>query len=89
MTESLSHFASRGAMNIVGLGEATIAQFVEAKLLNNIEDIYLLEAKKAIILELEGFQMKAVENLIQAINASKENSLEQLIIGPGYSSHWK
>lgn len=83
LTESLAHFASRGAMNIVGLGEATIAQFVEAKLLNNIEDIYLLEAKKAIILELEGFQMKAVENLIQAINASKENSLEQLIIGLG------
>lgn len=81
--ESLAHFASRNAMDISGLGEATVTRLHEEGLLNSIEDIYHLENHREKILTMEGFKEKSYENLINAINASKENSLEQFISGLG------
>lgn len=81
--ESLAHFASRDAMDISGLGEATVTRLHEEGILNSIEDIYFLENHKETILSMEGFKEKSYQNLIDAINASKKNSLEQFISGLG------
>lgn len=81
--ESLSHFASRTAMNISGLGEATVTTFHNAGILNSIEDIYALEHKKDIILAMEGFKERSYEKLIHSISESKQNSLDQFISGLG------
>lgn len=81
--ESLAHFASRDAMDIKGLGEATIKTFHQHTIINSIEDIYRLKDKKAEILELEGFKEKSVENLIVAIENSKNNNLDKFINGLG------
>ena len=81
--ESLAHFASRNAMDISGLGEATVARLHEENILNSIEDIYKLEDHRELIINLEGFKEKSYDNLIKSINKSKENSLEQFISGLG------
>ncbi len=81
--ESLAHFASRNAMDISGLGEATVARLHEENILNSIEDIYKLEDYRELIINLEGFKEKSFDNLITSINKSKENSLEQFISGLG------
>lgn len=81
--ESLAHFASRGAMNITGLGEARITLFHKENILNSIEDIYALEDKKDLLLSMEGFKELSVNKLIDSINASKANDLEKFITGLG------
>ena len=83
LIESIAHFASRDAMDIKGLGEATIKTFIEAKILSGIEDIYSLDKKEAEVLALEGFKQKSYDNLIQAINDSKNNDLNKFINGLG------
>lgn len=79
--EALIHFASRDAMNIEGLGERSIEYFFNLGLVTTIPDIYRL--KKEDIIGLEGFQEKSATNLINAIEKSKENSLERLLFGLG------
>lgn len=79
--EGLIHFASRNAMNIDGLGERIIEQLFEAQLLRSIADLYRLEKEE--LLPLERMGEKSVQNLLAAIQASKENSLEKLIFGLG------
>ena len=74
---SLVHFASRDAMDIEGLGPAVIEQLLDAKLISNVADIYSL--KKEDIMALERMGEKSADNLINAINKSKENSLDKLI----------
>lgn len=81
--ESLAHFASRNAMDISGLGEATVTRFHEANILDSIEDIYKLDQKANEILAMEGFKEKSYQKLIDSINQSKNNSLEQFISGLG------
>lgn len=81
--ESLAHFGSRDAMDISGLGEATVKRFHEAGLLSSIEDIYRLDQKSDEVLALEGFKEKSYENLINSINKSKNNDLEKFIAGLG------
>lgn len=81
LKEGLIHFASRDAMNIDGLGERIIEQLFEAELLQSIPDLYRL--KKEELLPLERMGEKSVHNLLQAIEASKENSLDKLIFGLG------
>lgn len=81
IVESLIHFASRDAMNIEGLGERIIKQFYDLGLINNIADIYRLQ--KDDISNLEGFGEKSASNLINAIEKSKENSLEKFLFGLG------
>lgn len=81
--ESLIHFASRDAMNIDGLGERIIEDFYNLKYIQNFSDIYLLSRYKEEIKELEGYGEKSVNNLLEAIEDSKNNSLEKLLFGLG------
>lgn len=81
--ESIIHFASRDAMNIEGLGERIIEQFYNLGYISCIEDIYSLYTHKEEIMMLDGFGQKSMNNLIEAIENSKNNSLEKLIFGLG------
>lgn len=83
VVESMIHFASRDAMDIDTLGDKKIEFFHKHGLLNTIEDIYHLHEHKDELLELEGFQEKSVQKLFDAIEASKEKPLEDLIFGLG------
>lgn len=74
---SLVHFVSRDAMDIDGLGPAMIEQLLDENLIANIADIYTL--KKEELLKLDRMGEKSVDNLIQAIEKSKTNSLDRLI----------
>ncbi len=82
---SLIHFASRDAMNIEGLGSEIIEDFYNEGFLKEIPDFYNLESHKEEILLLEGFGEKSFQNIINAINNSKNNSLEKLLFGLGIS----
>lgn len=77
----LTHFVSRDAMDIEGLGESYIERFYEAGWLNNIPDIYRLDYEK--IEQLEGFGKKSAENLQAAIEASKNQPIQRLLYGFG------
>ncbi|MDP4106219.1 MAG: NAD-dependent DNA ligase LigA, partial [Bacillota bacterium] len=79
--EGLIHFVSRDAMNIEGLGEKVIGQLFSEKLIVDVADIYKLTSEQ--LLGLERMGEKSVSNLINAIEASKSNSLEKLLFGLG------
>ena len=81
--EKIIHFSSRKAMNIDGLGERIIEDFYNFGYIKNITDIYLLKDRSEELMELEGFGEKSVSNLLEAIEKSKENSLERLLFGLG------
>ena len=81
--ESLTHFVSRDAMNIDGLGDAIVEDLYNLKYVSKISDIYDLGKYKKGIMELEGYGEKSVNNLLDAIESSKSNSLERLIFGLG------
>lgn len=81
--ESLIHFASRNAMNIDGLGEKIVEDFYNFGFIKDISDIYSLKHHKNDLIRLEGYGEKSVNSLIEAIEKSKENSLERLIFGLG------
>ena len=81
--ESLIHFVDRHAMNITGLGERIIEDFYNMGFIKNIIDIYKLKEHAEDLVELEGFGNKSVNNLIEAIENSKKNSLEKLIFALG------
>ena len=74
---NIIHFASKEAMNIEGLGEKVIEQLLEKGLISNIADIYSLKQEDIASLKKNG--KKFAENLINAINLSKENNLDRLI----------
>ncbi len=82
-TEGLRHFASRNAMDIEGLGEKIVEQLFDEGLIKSISDIYRLQDHRQDLLLLEGFKDKSVDNLLNAIEKSKHNSLERLIFGLG------
>lgn len=77
----IEHFASRGAMDIEGFGEAVIAQLVARGLLHDVSDIYALDAEKLGTLERVG--EKSIRNLLEAIDASKKQPLWRLIFALG------
>jgi DNA ligase (NAD+) len=77
----LEHFASRGAMDIEGFGEAVVNQLVQKKLLADVGDIYALTAPG--LLELERMGEKSVTNLMDAIEQSKSRPLWRLLFGLG------
>lgn len=81
LIEGLIHFVSRNAMNIEGLGEKVIQQLYHADLVHTIADLYRLNYDD--LIELERMGDKSVNNLLQAIEASKQNSLERLLFGLG------
>ena len=80
---SIAHFASRNAMDIEGLGEKRVEQFHRLGWLNSVDEIYHLKDRKDEILSLEKFGAKSYDNLVRAIENSKENSLERLLFGLG------
>ena len=78
---SIVHFASKGAMNIDGLGPQIVKLLLDSGLIKGIADLYELTPEK--LLFLEGFKEKSADNLIKAIENSKQNSLDKLIFGLG------
>lgn len=81
LKETVKHFASRRAMDIDGLGDKLIEQFVETKLLHDIADVYLL--KKEALLTLERMGEKSVDNLLNAIEKSKPTTLARFLYALG------
>ncbi|AGX02318.1 DNA ligase LigA [Bacillus infantis NRRL B-14911] len=79
--EGLIHFVSRNAMNIDGLGEKVVSQLFAKELIKDVADLYKLTHEALIGMERMG--EKSVNNLVQAIEASKQNSLEKLLFGLG------
>lgn len=79
--EGLIHFVSRTAMNIDSLGEKVISQLFKEELVHDVADIYKLTYDQVIALDRMG--EKSVNKLLQAIEASKSNSLEKLLFGLG------
>jgi len=76
---AIEHFASRGGMDIEGLGERTVAQLIELGLLHDVAGVYELDFDR--ILELEGYGQTSVDNLRAAIDASKDRPLRHLLVG--------
>ena len=81
--EKLIHFASRDAMNIEGFGDSIIEDFYNMGYLKSIPDFYNLAKYKEELMSLEGFGLKSIENLLDALEESKKNSLEKLLFGLG------
>ena len=81
--EALIHFASRDAMNIEGLGDAIIEDFYNLGYLTTYSDIYRLNNHVDELKLLEGFGEKSINNLLENIERSKENSLERLLYAIG------
>lgn len=80
-SERVIHFASRNAMNIDGLGEQRVRQLFEAGLIENVVDLFDLTTEP--LMELERMGEKSSQKLVDAIQASKANSLERLLFGLG------
>lgn len=81
LKESLIFFASRGAMDIEGMGPAVINQVVERDMVNRLDDIYRLSVEQ--LLQLERMGDKSAANLIEAITASKQRPLYRLVTALG------
>lgn len=81
LVEGVIHFVSRNAMNIDGLGERIVIDLYEKNIINDVADIYNLSKEQ--LLPLERMGEKKVNNLLNAIEASKTNSLERLLFGLG------
>ena len=79
--EGLVHFASRGAMDIRGLSYARIQQLLEAGLIHDVADIYALQLEQ--LVELDRFAEKSAQNLVDAIEASKQQPFSRLLNGLG------
>ena len=78
---TILHFASRGVMNIDGMGESLVTQLIERGLVKNVADIYDLTKKD--LLSLERFADKSAQNILDEIENSKKLPLERVIYGLG------
>ena len=81
--ESIIHFASKDAMDIEGMGEKVVEQFFNQGFFTNIAEIYKLMDHRDDVIALDGWQSKSIDNLIDAIDKSKANSVEKLLFGLG------
>ena len=81
LVRHVEHFVSQGAMDIVGFGSRLAELFVEQGLIKDVADIYYL--KKEDLLKLEGFGEKKADNLLRAIEESKNRPLQRLIVALG------
>ena len=79
--ESIFHFASRGAMDIRGLGYEKVKQLLDAPLIKDAADLYGLEAER--LVALEGFAEKSAAQLVQAVAASRDRPLSTLLFALG------
>ena len=78
---SITHFVSRDCMDISGMGEAIVDALIAKNLLKDVADIYYLKFED--FMSLEGFKEKSSQNLVNAIEKSKTNSLDKLLFGLG------
>jgi len=92
LLESIAHLASRGALDIEGLGEQTVELLVERRLVADLADLFRLEERRAELLELEGFKDRRVDNLLAGIAAARERPLDRFLVafnirhlGPTYA----
>src|SRR5438067_12203500 len=81
--ERLRHFVSRGALDIEGLGEKSIAEFIELGWLNSPADIFRLRAHRNELLGREGWKEKSVDNVLAAIDAKREPDGPRFLFGLG------
>jgi DNA ligase (NAD+) len=81
LRETILHFASRGVMNIEGMGDALVNQLTDRKLVTNVADVYQLT--KPDLLSLERMGDKSAQNVLDEIEASKKLPLERVIYGLG------
>ncbi len=81
LRESLLHFASRGVMNIEGLGEAVVQQLLDRKLVASVADLYSLTEEQ--LTSLDRFAEKSARSLIEEIDRSKAAGLARILMGLG------
>ncbi|NLG53882.1 MAG: hypothetical protein GX541_07900 [Clostridiales bacterium] len=81
ITRNIIHFASRDAMDIEGLGSAVVEQLVENGLIRDAADLYYLEKER--VADIERMGDKSAENLLNAIEKSKQNDLSRLLFAFG------
>ena len=81
LVRRLQDFASRGAMDIEGLGSRVAQQLADAGLVHDLADVYYLREED--LLKLEGFGKKRAENLLQAIESTKQQPLWRVLVGLG------
>ena len=81
LRESILHFASRGVMNIEGMGDSLVNQLVDRGLVRNVADVYELDEEK--LLSLERMGKKSAENILNEIQGTKKLPLERVIYGLG------
>ncbi|SOB98971.1 DNA ligase (NAD+) [Ureibacillus xyleni] len=81
IAEGIKHFVSRNAMNIDGLGEKVVEQLLRENYIKDVADLYHLQVEQLVKLERMG--EKSATNLVNAIEQSKENSMERLLFGLG------
>lgn len=81
--EGLIHYASRDTLNIDGFGDNIVEDFYNMGYLKHVSDFYQLKNHKKELMQLEGFGKKSIENLLQAIEDSKQNPLDKLLFALG------
>ncbi|WP_332645953.1 NAD-dependent DNA ligase LigA [Lysinibacillus sp. 54212] len=81
IAEGIKHFVSRNAMNVDGLGEKVVEQLLRERYIANAADLYLLQVEQ--LVQLDRMGQKSATNLVEALEKSKENSLERLLFGLG------
>jgi DNA ligase (NAD+) len=92
LLESLAHLASRGALDIEGLGDQTVELLVERGLVRDLADVFRLPERREQLLALDGFKDRRVENLIAGVEAARMQPLERFLVafnvrhlGPTYA----
>ena len=85
LIQQIEHYVSRDALNIEGLSEKTIEKLIDLELLKSVADIYILpkDKTKEIIIKQDGFGIKSYNNLVQAIEKSKQCKLANFLYGLG------
>ena len=81
LMRNIIHFASKGAMNIDGLGPAIVKQLLDEGLIRSVADLYTLTVEE--LEKLERFGTKSAQNLVKAVEQSKDNPLDRLVFGLG------
>ncbi len=79
----MQHFISRKALDIEGMGNETIETFFKQGLLHSITDIYTLKDKQSILIQLDRFGQKSIDNMIAGIEKSKEKPFEKVLFALG------
>jgi DNA ligase (NAD+) len=83
LSETIKHFSSRRAMNIAGLGDKIVVQWVEKKIIQDVADLYALYKKRDQLITQERSGAKSVDNLLHAIECSKKTTLPRFLYALG------